>query len=219
MNVASHTIPPLPAKVRYVVLVLSVVTLVSAVIMAFATVVTAPTPVWVMFGFEVAIAIAGCLGLAGWRGRFDEGQGLWLACISGTLLVGGFLSYLATRGGFVLTRGGASWSPVWWCAGRMVLAAGFGVLAVYAVLRRSREGRAYFVRAMLLGAACAIVAGPFALARGVPSFMNTIPNLILGAVLFIIALVWVILACAAGHCLIRAFECARGAPSANHASG
>jgi len=38
-------------------------------------------------------------------------------------------------------------------------------------------------------------------------------------VLFIIALVWVILACAAGHCLIRAFECARGAPSANHASG
>ncbi len=216
MTAPQHQFPPLPGMIRGLVVALSAVTALSALGMAIAAVVIAPTPVWIMFGFEVVIAMAGVIGLLGAKGRFDDGQAMWLLCISGTVLVGGFLSYLGTRTGIVFVKDGSPVSTLLWCAGRGVLGAVFGVLAVYAVLRRTLEGRKYFGRGLIFAAFLGVVGAPFAAARGVPGFIANLPGPVEGGVLAVIGIVMTILACAAGHYFIRAFECGRAeaAPAA-----
>lgn len=209
MTATSTAFPPLPGAIRALVFALSAITVLSALGMAVASVAIAPTPVWIMFGFEVVIALAGVIGLCGAWGKFDDGQAMWLLCIAGSILVGGFLSYLGTRTGIVLVKDGAPISTFLWCMGRLAIGGTFGALAVYAVLRRTADGRRYFIRGAVLGGVLGAFATPFALARGVPGFLGNLPGPLEGAALTIIGIVMTMLACAAGHCFIRAFECGR----------
>lgn len=211
MTDTPNPIPPLPPLVRYVVAGVSAVVLASALAAAVACAL-APTPIWVMFGFEVVIALAGVIGLLGVKGRFDEGQAMWLLCIAGTLFVAGFLAYLATRGGVQLRTGGPTHATLAWSVSRLGAAGLFGLLAVYSVLRRTAQGRAFFVRGLVLLAVLGGVLSPFAVARGMPGFVAQMAGPIRGGVLTVVGIVVVVLACAAGHALIRAFESARSEP-------
>lgn len=49
---------------------------------------------WVMFAFELVVAIAGILGVMIGRGRFADGPALGVAAIAGTVLLGSLFGYL-----------------------------------------------------------------------------------------------------------------------------
>ncbi|CAG0955541.1 hypothetical protein PHYC_00443 [Phycisphaerales bacterium] len=202
-------IAPLPPLVRYLIGTLSVVTLVSALAMAITAAVFPKQPVWVLTGFEVVVLVAGVMGVLGLRGRFDEGQALHLACIAGVLFVGGFLSYLGTRQGIVFQEGKPPSSTFPWMLGRLGLAGVYGAIAAYAVLRRSAQARAFMVRAVIAGAALAVLAAPFVFSRGMPGWLSPTGKPVMYAALALYGLAALVGVCAFGHCLIRAFECGR----------
>lgn len=202
--------PPLPRPVQLTIAGLSLLTLLSALAMALAAAILPPTPVWVLTGFEVVIALAGLMGLLGFKGRFDDGQALFLTCIAGTLFVAGFLSYLGTRQGvnFQTTRPAYSILP--WMFGRLGLSALFLLFALYSVLRRGAAPRGSFLRFLIASALLGLLFLPFALSRGLPPFLIALGPARF-AVLAIVAIAAISLLCAAGHFLIRAFTQARAA--------
>jgi hypothetical protein len=203
-------VPDLPRSVRYLVGTLSMLVLLSAIPAAVGAAVLPRPPVWVMTGFEVVIALAGVIGIQTARGRYNDGQGLALLCVAGTLFVAGFLTYLGTRQGLPLRGPGqAPTSTMPWMLGRLALAGVFGLLAAYSVLRRSPEGPRLLLRGILLGVPAAAIMAPFILARGVPASLGTMPGPVRGGLLAILAIIVMGLLCVSGHFVIRAFESAR----------
>src|SRR3954466_11027292 len=77
------TMPPKP--VRVMVGTLCAVICLSAIAMAAAALLVSRSPVWFLFGFEVVIAITAPMGVLFAMGRFQDGQGLALLCIAGTI--------------------------------------------------------------------------------------------------------------------------------------
>src|SRR5436189_5413138 len=82
--------------------------LLSALAMVVASTLLVATPVWVLFGFELVIAIACVTGLQFAAGKYQDGQGLAMACVAGTIAVGSFLGWLGSRHRITTSRGGIS---------------------------------------------------------------------------------------------------------------
>lgn len=210
MQPADAPFPPLPKPVRYLIGGLSAVTLLSALAMAITAAVLPRHPVWVLTGFEAVIVAAGAIGLLGMNGRFDQGQGLYLTCIAGVLFVAGFLPFLGTRHGIAFGGGPPDTTlPFAWMLARLALASAFGLIAAYAVLRRSAQAAAFLYRALIAGVVLAALAAPFALARGMPSWLSPTGRPVMYAALAVYAIVALIGVCAFGHFVIRAFESGR----------
>src|SRR6267142_2051810 len=83
-----------PKPVRLFVGVLCAVVCLSSLGMIVGAMILSPKPVWVLFGFEVVITVATVLGVLFAMGRFQDGQGLAMACVAGTIAVGSFLGWL-----------------------------------------------------------------------------------------------------------------------------
>jgi hypothetical protein len=202
------TVMPLPKSVLRVVAVLGAVLALSALAMCVASVAIAPHAVWVVFGFELIMVVAGVIAVLFARGAFAEGQGLTLLCVAGVTLAGGFLSYLATAGshGIVFRAGAGPTSMVPWLVFRTVIGLGFLLMASYAVLRRSRDSVAYLKRGVIASIVLGTVAGVTLLTRGT---LANAPDAVRGVVWAFVGVVALIGIAAAGHSFIRAFECGR----------
>ncbi len=201
---------PLPGWMRRLLAALSVFTIVTGLGMAVAALVIPANPVWVMFGFESVVAIAGVIGLLGASGRFDVGQGMTWACVAGTLFVAGVLSYLGTQQGIVWSGGKPATSTIPWALGRVALAGLFGAVAAYAVLRRSADGRQAIIRAIVaLGLLGALGIGLVLFGGRVNAMLASVPGVLKAALAIVVGFAAIALLSAGGHWLIRAFECAR----------
>src|SRR5437899_6996502 len=110
-----------PQPVRLFVGVLCAAVLLSALGMMLAALFLSDKPVWVLFGFEVAISVASVLGILFARGKFQNGQGLAMACVAGTIVVGSFLGWLGTQHHLTTTRGDIPLNT--WLLGRLAAAA------------------------------------------------------------------------------------------------
>lgn len=199
---------PLPNSILRVIGALSAILALSALAMCVASTLVAPHAVWIMFGFELLMILAGVIGFQFARGAFQEGQGLTLVCVAAVTLLGGFFSYLATRGpgGIVFQRGAGPVSMVPWFAFRGALGGLFVLLAAYAVLRRATAARAYFRRGLVASVLLLAVAAILYLTRG---SVGGLPDAVRGVIWAVCGVLMLGSIAAAGHFFIRAFECGR----------
>jgi hypothetical protein len=196
---------PMPGWARMLAGVVSALALAGGLVVAVMAMGLAPRPVWVVFGCQMLVVLAGVIGLGIARGKFNEGQGLALASVGGTLLAAGLMTWLGTRQGVALySEKVVSLKPL---VGGLALAGlTMGGLAAYAVLRRTSQGRTYAVRAVVSGVMLAAVAGGLWMGRGA---MDSLGPVVKGLVVVVGSVAVLVLFCAAGHCAIRAFECGR----------
>lgn len=197
---------PLPRWSLAIVGVLSVVMALAAGAMIVAAV-AAPRVVWVLAGFEVMTVLGGVIGFLFARGRFQEAQGLALACVAGTFLTTSFLPWLATRqGGVVFAEGGHKYDLATWMLVRVGVAFLIGAMGAYAVLRRDPRSRFYAIRAAAAGVPLVGIAAGLYLGR---DHMSTWNLAVKWGLTGLGGLAACVLLCAAAHCTIRAFECGR----------
>jgi len=179
--------------------------------MAVLASIVAPRPAWVLFGFELVVVAAGVIGVGFSRRRFQEGQGLTLVCIAGSVFAAAVLSWLGNRQGVTLVESRGQTSLLGFAAVRLAIAAFFAIAASYAVLRRTAGARAYAIRAGVALLALASLGAAFWFGRGQ---IASLAPFVAGAVKLVALTVGMILICAGGHCAIRAFESGRTQPGA-----
>jgi hypothetical protein len=162
-------------------------------------------PVFMLFGFEAVVVVAATLGVLFGLGRFGDGPGLAMACISATVLVASALGWLSANRALA----GHSITPV---LGFRVLAA-FLLGGLGAVCVLSRHGRSWRLAAWGIGLGLPCIAAALAGANG--GSRRAIEGALgragaLGTVGGILAvLVLGALLCASVHLIIRAFELGR----------
>jgi hypothetical protein len=211
MTAPLPTFPTLPKPVRIMVGAIAAALTLSALGTATLSFLVVDKPLWLLFGFEVVIAITGVLGLMFALGRFQEGQGLALACVAGTVAVASFLGIW-----FVLRRNALavnmSVRPVEMLLLARLGAAGvLGLIGAWAVLKRNSRSWWYLGRAAMAVAPLLAAGAVFALGRAqVSSAASALPGWVSGLIGGILAMVGMVLVCAAVHCVIRAFEMGRG---------
>ncbi|MCE7974835.1 MAG: hypothetical protein DYG92_11030 [Leptolyngbya sp. PLA1] len=201
--------PALPNWLLRTVSAVSGLLLVWAAVMAVLASLVAPRPAWVLFGFEVVVLIAGVIGVAFGRRRFQDGQGLALICIAGTVFASAVLSWLGNRQGVTLVESRGQASLLGFAVARVAIAGFFAAAATYAVLRRTPEARAYGIRAAAALVGLAGLGAAFWLGR---QQVASLAPFVAGGVKLVALVVGMILVCAGGHCTIRAFESGRTQP-------
>jgi hypothetical protein len=200
---------PIPPKLLLLVIgLISSAVAFSAIGTIAAFLLAGPHPVWFLFGFELVIAITAPMGMLFAMGRFQDGQGLGLACLSGTIAVGSLLGWMGADRHLITSHGDISLK--FWLAGRLAAAAALGAMGVWLVLSRNQRSWYYLIRAAacglpLAGLLCVYVFGRGALGRAV----GAIPGWITGTLGAVGAVVAIALISAGVHCLIRAFEMGR----------
>jgi hypothetical protein len=198
---------PKPARV-FVGAVCGLV-LLSALGMIAASTLLVKDPVWVLFGFEIVIALGCVMGLLFAAGRFQDGQGLAMACVAGTIAVGSFLGWLGaahhqigtTRGDFSLNR---------LLLARAAAAVVLGVVGALLVLSRNPRSWSYVWKAALTGGPILLIGAVFALKRSaVTGALSSMPGWMVGMIGTVGGILAVVLISASVHCLVRAFELGR----------
>lgn len=178
----------------------------TAIAGAVAAIVIPAPPGWLMFGFELVVLVAAVMGFFVARGRFNEGPGLALACIAGSILactVLGYVSINRTLGQFPLDLVVLS---------RLVAAGILGTLGALAVLLRN-PGRScpLMIKGLVLGLPVLAVAAAIILPQA-RSLLGPLGRL-QGPTRAIVALVAFaaagVLLSGAVHLVIRAFEAGR----------
>ena len=207
--------PPIPAALRAVVLVVSLIVAVSAAAGAFFAVAQPSLAAgqrvsWTLMGFELVILISAGIGILAARGRYREGPALALACVAGTILLGSAMGWQGAGRQLV----GVSLTP--FLAARALASATLGAIAAWAVL--SRNGRSW--RPLVLGLMCGVpvLAGSAALLvpavrRPLETALATSPAFQLSAALVGYFAATVLLS-ACVHLIVRAFELGREPRSA-----
>jgi len=200
-----------PKSVRVFVGVLCAVVLLSCLGMIVAATALSDKPVWVLFGFEVVISIAMVLGMFFARGRYQDGQGLTMACVAGTIAVGSFLGWIGTRHHLTTSRGDISLNA--WLMGRMGAAAALGVVGAMLVLARNPKSLRYVFRSAVTGGPLVVLLGLYALKPTViTTAVSHLPDWAAGMIATLGGVVAIVLISASVHCLIRAFELGRIEP-------
>src|SRR5262249_6452882 len=138
-----------PKLVRMFVGALCAVVFLSALGMMAASTLLVTKPVWVLFGFEFVIAVATVLGILFAAGKFQEGQGLALACVAGTITVGSFLGWLGAQRHLATSHGDIPLNG--WMLGRMGAAAVIALVGAWLVLSRNPRSKSYVLRSALTG--------------------------------------------------------------------
>lgn len=180
-----------------------------AAVMAVLASIVAPRPAWVLFGFEVVVAAAGVIGVGFSRRRFQEGQGLALICVAGSVFASAVLSWLGNRQGVTLIESRGQTSLLGFAAVRVGVAGLLALAAAYAVLRRSTRARAYGIRGAVALLALAGLGTALWMGR---QQIGALAPFVAGAIKFVALTIAMVLVCAGGHCAIRAFECGRTQP-------
>ncbi len=171
---------------------------------------------WGLFGFELLTAFAGFYAILLGLGKFKEGWGIGVTAIAGSILValvfGLYIGFImAKKTDFPDLYPLAKYTLM----GRAVVIVALFVLASIAVFARNSKSVPYFIKAALCGAPIAAIAVMMQYNFGPGAWIN---NALAGgsgtgALQSILALVlglfFIVFISAAGHLLIRAFECGR----------
>lgn len=214
---------PISPSLRLVVGLLSLATMCSALALAAASVALTQKPAWMVFGFELCAVAAGWIGVQVSRRRYENGQGLALLCIAGTIGAGAFLWWfsLNPRGSFQLASSGVerksvSLTPLVYA--RLGIAGLLTLIASWTVLQRNTRSWWYIGRAAMFGGPVLLAAVALKKFSGpVSSMLDVIPSAAKAGIYGIVGIAVISALSISIHCLIRAFELGQTA-SENDAS-
>ena len=171
---------------------------------------------WGLFGFELITIIAGIYAVLLAMGKFREGWGIGVTAIAGSIMV---TLVFGLYVGFVMAKKDdyPDLYPLakYTLMGRAAIIGGFFALASLAVFARNSASIGFIIKAALCAAPLAIVGGlmHFHIGPGVwinDSLANSSGTGALQAILaLVLGLFFIVLISAAGHLLIRAYECGR----------
>lgn len=159
-------------------------------------------PAWAMFGFEAIVAVSALIGLLFALGRFREGPGMALACVSGAIFAGSVLGYFSVSG----VLAGIGLKP--FLLARVAAAAALAVGGAFCVLSRDRRSWTVLFRGIVLGAPVLAVGAMAAVPAGrdMLGVVFEAGALVQMTVVVLGALVLGGLFAASVHQIIRAFE-------------
>jgi hypothetical protein len=198
---------PFPRAIQIVVGIICGLVLLSTLPTLIASVALSPRPVWIMFGFEVVVALACVLGLMVARGKFNEGPALAVLCVAGPIFVGAILAYFGVGRALTLSGREEPISLTGWLLARVAAALLLAAMAAVLVLMRSRRCWNYAAKAAGAGAPLVLALGVAVMYRGpVASALGGLPGLVQIGLGGLAAVVGVVLFSAAAHYTIRAFE-------------
>ncbi len=199
-----------PAALRLLILAVCSLTAISA--LAFAYIVLAETvkPLLLMLGFEIVTLVACILGILFGLGRFQNGQGLALACVSACIFVGAVLNYKSTQGLLQTNDASGGIGLRWYVLSRLVAAAVVALIGCGLVLARNPTSLTYLLRAAAFSLPLLAAGGIGYLQRErVMTAAASLPSVVTALIVVVGGLGAVILISGAAHCVIRAFECGR----------
>jgi len=201
---------PLPRIVSLTIALLCGAVGLSAVAFGIAALFVGEKPFWMIVGFEIVTLVAAVLGVLFARGKFQDGQGLALACVAGCFGVGAFLAWLSVQGRLQIRGGDSTIGLNGWLLARLGAAGLIAALGAFAVLRRNPASVGYMIRATLAGGPVILIAALAVLARGsLTGAAQNVPVWLISVVAGVLGIGAVVLLSACGHCLIRAFELGR----------
>lgn len=191
-----------------VVGVVSAAVALSALGLGLGAVFIAPKVVWVLLGFEVVTLVAAVLGLLFALGRFQDGQGLALACIAGTFFIAAVLGFVGAGRQLPTADGGIPLKGL--LLGRIGAALLLGGVGAGLVLMRDRRSWGYLGRSAALGGPVVLALGAYIVSPGkVTGLLGSLPGWALGLGLTVAGLLAVVMVSASVHLLVRAFELGR----------
>lgn len=159
---------------------------------------------WSLLGFEAVILVAGVIGVLLGLGRFRRGPALALVCVAGTVLVGtglGRLSVLANPRAVLVDP---------WFVTRLLASLALAALATLCVFSRSpvKSWRS-FLWSVVLGVPVLMMLGVVWKGRRLLAPLDSAPEAVRVAVALLGFILFIVLASASVHKLIRAFEFGR----------
>lgn len=180
----------------------------SALALGLGALFVAPKVVWVLLGFEVVTLVGAVLGLFFALGRFQEGQGLAMACVAGTFFVAAVLGYFGAGRQLPTSDGGISLK--WLLLGRLGASFLLGAIGAGLVLARDKRSWGYLAKSAALGGPVLIALGAYVVSPGrVTGMLGSLPGWALGLGLTVAGLLSVVMVSASVHLLVRAFELGR----------
>jgi hypothetical protein len=201
---------PLPKLLSLTIALLCAAVGLSAAAFGIAALFIGEKPFWMIVGFEIVTVVASVLGVMFARGRFQDGQGLALACVAGCFGAGAFLAWLSVQGRIQVKGSDATIGLNGWLMARLAAAAVLAAIGAFAVLRRNPASVGYVIRAMLTGGPVVLGAALVFMARGsLAGALQGVPAWLLSIAVGVLGIGAVALLSASGHCLIRAFEMGR----------
>lgn len=205
---------PLPKALRTLTLVLSAAVVLQALAMMVFAFIAGARPIWILFGFEVVVAVCALLGVFFAKGRFEEGQGLAAISIGGSIALCSFLAWLAISK-ITLSLAGAPLIVKSYLLTRLAVGFWFVLVACLAVLTRNPASGPFVRGAAISGGLLGVLGGVgFVFRAGISGWLNSASGGIRGVVTSVLVVAVGVLVCALGHCLIRAFELGRTRPGA-----
>jgi len=192
----------LPTPIRATIAILGGLALAASLVLCTICLVTRPF-VWVLFGFELIVLIAGFFTL-GWaiRGARD-GAPLALACLGGSIGVAAILGYVGTNPPVV-----GSMPLLPWTLGLLGVATAQGLLGGLLVLDRDQRAWGRLIRGVLLGLPVAALLAAMAVGsvrQGVVGWLSELPGAVQAAGVLVAFLLFTGLLSASVHLTIAAF--------------
>ena len=212
----SLDLPPPPALCKLAIGLLGILVALSALPWIYFSLSKFGGFAWGLFGFELLTALAGIFAVLLGLGKYKDGWGIGITAIAGAILValvfGLYIDFwMARKTDFPDVYPLAKYT----LAGRAAVVAVLFALASIAVFSRNRQSIPYIVKAALCAVPVVVVAGLMKYSIGPGNWINNTLNPTGGngaasAVLVIsLGLLFIVLISAAGHLLIRAYECGR----------
>ncbi len=200
----------LPRVLMFAVGALSAAIVLSSLAFGIAVLFVGPKPAWMIFGFEIVSMVAGVMGILLAVGRFQEGQGMTLACVAATTAVAAFLAWLSVPAGLEINGRNEPLNLTNWLFAREGASVLLGGIAAFAVLSRDRRSLSYLTKSIITGApVLALAGGAFVGRHSLGPMLAAMPVWLSMLLACIMGVILVGLLSACGHCLIRAFEMGR----------
>lgn len=186
---------------------MSLAVLLSAVVYCAASLTLSSQVSWVQFAFEPVVAAACVVGLFAAKGKLQWAPAITLVCIAGTIVVASILTYRGMLGQVQIAGRDQGLSLKPWLFGRLGAALLLCVLAMVEVVRRDVLSRRYFVKGLIASVPFAISLGGFLyVLQKLSPGASSVPGWMSVGLLVTLGVVSGTALCAAGHCMMRAFE-------------
>jgi len=196
--------PPVSLPLRCFVGALSLLIGLGSILIAILAAIEAPKPIYVLLGSELVALVAAVIGVLFGLGRFREGPGMALLCVSGSWVAACGMAWLGTSPAHAVADFGLA--P--WVAGRGLAAGLVGLLACWVVLSRDPRALRMAAKGVLLGLPIVIVAGLVATGRTAPvvSAISGLPGAIRALIAILGFLLLAGLFAASVDTLVKAFS-------------
>lgn len=122
---------PTPSGIRTCVAILSTLVILITLATFVASIAIPARPLWTLIGFECITLLAAGFGIGAAMGKFADGPGMALACVSGTIFVSSVLGYLGATGQI------GDYKLQYWLIAHLLIALAIGLLGAWTILRRT----------------------------------------------------------------------------------